>query len=70
MMGLLPLWVMLTWMVFPVLALVAESASVGGVEGMAKLHPWPATDTVSAAAGCSNGDSSCSTRERCVLESV
>lgn len=42
MMGLLPLWVLLTWMVFPILALAAETASVG------KLRPWPET-TVSAA---------------------
>eukprot|EP00903_Cladosiphon_okamuranus_P015552 g14357.t1 len=41
MMGLLPLWVLLTWMVFPILALAAETASVG------KLRPWPET-TVSA----------------------
>ncbi|CAM9822349.1 unnamed protein product, partial [Ectocarpus sp. 4 AP-2014] len=46
MMGLLPLWVLLTWMVFPVLALAAETASIG------KLRPWPA-ETV--AAGCDGG---------------
>lgn len=38
------LYVFLTWMVFPILALVAESASVGGVEGTARLRPWPAED--------------------------
>lgn len=46
MLGLLPVWVLLTWMVFPILAMAAESTSSVG-----KLRPWPATDAISAA-GC------------------
>lgn len=58
MMGLLPLWVFLTWMVFPVLALAAESASASGVEGMARLRPWPTAESNSSSASC-NGESFC-----------
>lgn len=63
MMIFLPLWMLLAWMVFPILALAAESASVSGVEGIVRLHPWPAAGAKSAV-GCQGEN--CSLLERFV----
>lgn len=64
-MVILLLWITLTWMFFPILALVAESASAGSVEGTARLRPWPAAEANSAS-GC---DGETCFWDRCVLDS-
>ena len=61
MMGLVPLWMLMAWMVFPFLDLMTEfvfADTVQGADGVAKLRPWPAAGPM----GCNNE------RKPCFLE--